>query len=100
MSRINTPAAVRGKCEEEAFGTDPDYGFVKNCYTGPTTAGPSGTTYCAAENGDCAFSGTRTVEYGAGTSFTQRSLSGGTPCDNAVFGDPDVGVVKACFLVS
>ena len=86
-------------CDNAVFG-DPDYGFAKSCYTGPVTSGPSGTTYCAAENGLCAFTGTATVEYGAGTSFTQKTLSGGTPCDNTVFGDSDVGVVKACFLVS
>jgi alpha-L-rhamnosidase len=86
-------------CGNAVFG-DPDYGFAKSCYVGPVTPGPSGSTYCAAENGLCAFTGTATVAYGAGSSFTQRSLSGGTPCDNAVFGDPDVGVVKACFLLS
>ena len=52
-----------------------------------------------AENGLCAFSGTRTVAYGAGGTFTDKSLTGGTPCDNAVFPDPAVGTVKACFLL-
>ena len=84
-------------CNDTVFG-DPDYGFAKSCYVGPVTAGPTGTTYCAAENGLCAFTGTATVEYGAGTSFTQLTLTGGTPCTNAVFGDPDIGTVKACFL--
>jgi alpha-L-rhamnosidase len=77
---------------------DPDYGALKSCYVGAVTTGPSGTTYCAPENGLCAFSGTRTVEFGAGSSFTSKSLTGGTPCNNTVFGDPDYGVVKACFL--
>ena len=86
-------------CGGSVFG-DPDYGFVKSCYTGPVTTGPSGSTYCAAENGLCAFSGSAVVAYGAGTNFTQKTLSGGTPCDNAVFGDPDVGTVKACYLLS
>jgi alpha-L-rhamnosidase len=62
-------------------------------------AGPSGSAFCAPENGVCAFTGTVTVAYGAGTSFTEKSLTAGTPCDNAVFGDPDYGVVKACFLI-
>ncbi len=84
-------------CTDAALG-DPDYGVVKSCYVGAVVTGPSGTTYCGAENALCSFSGTRTVAYGAGSSFTTKSISGGTPCSNAVFPDPDFGVVKACFL--
>jgi alpha-L-rhamnosidase len=65
---------------------------------GPLGA-PVGYTACAPENGVCAFTGTVTVAYGAGSSFTEKSLTAGTLCDNAVFGDPDYGVVKACFLI-
>jgi alpha-L-rhamnosidase len=86
-------------CDSTVFG-DPDYGFVKSCYIGPVTTSPSGSTYCAAENGLCAFSGSAVVAYGAGGTFTQKTLTGGTPCDNTVFGDPNVGTVKACFLLT
>jgi alpha-L-rhamnosidase len=86
-------------CDNAVFG-DPGYGLTKSCYTGPVTAGPSGSAFCAPENGVCSFTGTQTVAYGAGSSFTTKTLSAGTACDNAVFGDPDYGVVKACFLVS
>jgi alpha-L-rhamnosidase len=86
-------------CTNTAFG-DPDYGFTKSCYTGPVITGPGGSTFCAPENGLCSFTGTQTVAYGAGSSFTQKSLTAGTPCTNAVFGDPAYGVVKSCFLVS
>ncbi|HEX3783568.1 MAG TPA: hypothetical protein VHX38_28220 [Pseudonocardiaceae bacterium] len=44
------------------------------------------------------FGGTRTVAHGAGTSFIDKPTTGGTSCDNAVFTDPDAGVVKACCL--
>lgn len=84
-------------CTDAALG-DPNYGVVKSCYVGAVVAGPSGTAYCGAENALCSFSGTRTVAYGAGSSFTTKSITGGTPCTNAVFPDPDFGVVKACFL--
>jgi alpha-L-rhamnosidase len=79
---------------------DPDYGAVKSCYLGPVVTGPSGVSasYCAPENGICAFSGTRTAYYGAGSSWASKSLASGTPCNNTVFGDPDVGVVKSCFV--
>ena len=86
-------------CDNAVFG-DPDYGVTKSCFVGPVTTGPAGSTFCAPENGVCSFTGTATVAYGAGGSFTDKSLTGGTSCDNAVFGDPDYGVVKACFVLS
>ena len=39
-----------------------------------------------------------TVAYGAGTTYTQKSLTSGTLCTNAVFGDPAPGVVKSCYF--
>jgi alpha-L-rhamnosidase len=84
-------------CTGDVFG-DPDFGVAKSCYTGPVTAGPSGSTYCAPENGLCAFTGSRTVAYGAETTFTRKTLTAGTPCTNTVFSDPEPGVVKSCFL--
>lgn len=92
-----TTASSSTPCTVAALG-DPDFGAAKSCYTGPVTAGPAGTAYCAPENGLCAFTGTRTVEYGAGSSWTSKVITSGTPCDNTAFPDPDFGVVKACFL--
>lgn len=85
-------------CDDATLG-DPDYGFVKSCWTGPVSGGPAGSAYCAPENGLCSFGGTRTVAYGAGGTFTTKSLSGGTPCTNAVFGDPVPNTVKSCYLM-
>jgi alpha-L-rhamnosidase len=85
-------------CDNSVFG-DPDYGVVKGCYTGAVVTGPSGSTYCSPEHGICSFTGTQEVAFGAGSSFTEQTLTAGTPCDDAVFGDPDYGVVKACFLI-
>jgi alpha-L-rhamnosidase len=84
-------------CTDAVFA-DPDYGVVKSCYTGPVTTGPSGTTYCGPENSLCSFFGTETVYFGAGSDWTSKSITGGTPCTDAVFGDPDYGVVKACYV--
>jgi alpha-L-rhamnosidase len=86
-------------CSGTVFG-DPDYGVVKACYTGPVTAGPSGTTYCGPENGLCSFYGAETVYFGAGSDWTSKTISGGTPCTDGVFGDPDYGVVKACYVAT
>jgi alpha-L-rhamnosidase len=84
-------------CTGDVFG-DPDYGVAKACYTGPVTSGPTGSTFCAQENGLCTFAGTRTVAYGAGSAFVTKSLTAGTPCTNTVFTDPSPNLVKSCFL--
>jgi alpha-L-rhamnosidase len=81
--------------------SDPDYGVAKACYTGPVPPpGPPGvtTTYCAHENDLCSFTGNATVYFGSGGNWTSKTLTGGTPCTDTVFGDPDYGVAKACFL--
>jgi alpha-L-rhamnosidase len=88
-------------CNDTTFA-DPDFGVAKDCYVGPVTSGPSSvtTTYCGPENALCSFSGTETVYFGAGSDWTSKSIAGGTPCTDAVFPDPDYGVVKACFVTS
>jgi Flp pilus assembly pilin Flp len=53
-------------------------------------------TYCATEHQVCAFSGTKTIRYGENGTYVTRSLTNGTPCENVVFGDPLVGVLKHC----
>jgi alpha-L-rhamnosidase len=85
-------------CDDTAL-TDADFGFVKSCYVGAVTNGPSGSKLCAPEDGLCAFSGPRTVAFGAGGTFTTKPLTSGTACTDAVFGDPLVGTVKACYLM-
>jgi hypothetical protein len=78
-------------CTNAVFG-DPIYGVVKQCdYTAP-----SNWTFCATEGGTCSFSGTQQVRYGANGSYVYKTLTDGTPCTNAVFGDPVYGVVKQC----
>ena len=88
-------------CNDTNF-SDPDYGVVKACYVGSVTSGPSGvtTTYCGPENALCSFSGTETVYFGAGSDWTSKTITSGTPCTDGVFTDPDYGVVKACFVAS
>ncbi len=56
-----------------------------------------GWTFCTWENGHCSFSGSMEVSYGANGTFTSpRTFTGGVDCNNSVFGDPLVGVVKWC----
>jgi parallel beta-helix repeat protein len=53
-------------------------------------------TFCANEGQFCAFSGTRQVRYGANGSYFIQTLTDGTACSNAVFGDPIFGTAKHC----
>jgi hypothetical protein len=56
-----------------------------------------GWTYCATENKQCVFSGTKEVEYGANGTFTSpRTFTSGVACTNTVFGDPVPNVAKFC----
>ncbi|GEM_PF-5614783 len=65
----------------------------------PAAAAPS-LNHCAAEGGRCAFFGVRTVVYGAGQKFNTKTAEGGIDCNNATFGDPLPGTVKACYILS
>jgi parallel beta-helix repeat protein len=81
-------------CTNAVFG-DPAYGIGKGCdYTDPTTS--ANWTFCANEGGTCSFSGTQQVRYGANGSYVYLTLTGGTACTNAVFGDPAYGAAKRC----
>jgi len=59
---------------------------------------PKDWAFCAPEGGVCAFTGTMEVRYGANGSFSIRTFTDGTPCTNAVFGDPVPDVAKSCSL--
>lgn len=59
---------------------------------------PDGYTRCAGEGGQCSFTGTRMVAYGAGT-YAYRTATSGTACTNtAFFGDPAPNLVKSCYV--
>jgi len=87
-------------CSNAVFG-DPTPQVAKTCsYANDSAAAAETWSTCAAEDGTCSFSGTRDVRYGAGTSFVTRTFTGSAVCSNAVFGDPALGVVKACSVSS
>lgn len=67
----------------------------------PTPSEPAPTptdswTRCAAEGGTCSFTGTRQVRYGAPGYYNYKTVTGSTPCTNAVFGDPKKSTAKYC----
>jgi hypothetical protein len=65
----------------------------------PTAGGlPAGFTHCANENGQCVFTGTRNVAYGAGN-YTFRTATSSTACTNEAFGlDPAANLLKSCYV--
>ncbi len=88
ISRTVTGGIV---CSNAAFGLDPAPGIVKTCKLVPTK--------CADEGGVCAFSGQRTVKYGANGIWTEKIATNGIKCGNGEIGkDPLPGVAKQCFL--
>ena len=107
---VRTFAAGTVACSNATFG-DPKFGVVKACFVataGTTSAGatasgepPTGfqTTACAREGGSCSVSSPTQVAYGAAGGFVVKTFNAGTfGCSNAAFGDPKMGVAKACYL--
>ncbi len=82
-------------CTNGVFG-DPNYGVYKSCSF--ASVPPSNWTKCSDEGGTCSFSGTVTVAYGANGKFVYQTATNGIACNNATFGDPNVGVFKACYV--
>jgi chitinase len=92
---------LSGTCSSVAQN-DWDFSRVIAQFSGvsPTTTPPigSGWTQCASENQNCSFSGSAAVAYGANGQFAYGTFTNGVSCSNGVFGDPDYGVGKSCFV--
>ena len=58
----------------------------------------SGWVFCANENQQCSFTGTKIVRYGTNGVYFFETLANGTMCSNGVFGDPLPGVPKQCYI--
>ncbi len=88
-------------CSNGTFSPDPAPGVVKACYyllnNASQFSGPGGYIYCASENQTCSFAAAGVVAFGANGLFNYQTFTGGAPCNTATFGDPDSGVVKACY---
>ncbi|MFI5916246.1 family 78 glycoside hydrolase catalytic domain [Dactylosporangium sp. NPDC051541] len=85
-------------CTNAVFG-DPISGTAKACYVSGPPPGATTWTPCADETRTtCAFTGVRGVAFGASGHYVYRRVTGGTPCTNAVFGDPIPGTAKVCYL--
>ena len=103
-------ATDRIYCGNNVFG-DPARGVSKACYYQDTQHSdkgwrpPSGYkgghqdqwVHCANEGGFCKFNGQKDIRYGAGDRWNYQSARNSIACSNDVFGDPAVGVGKACY---
>ncbi|MEJ7615469.1 MAG: hypothetical protein WKF30_00520 [Pyrinomonadaceae bacterium] len=58
---------------------------------------PGSWTKCADEGGTCSFDGRMRVRYGANNTYVYGTFTKSVVCSPAVFGDPLVGTVKACY---
>ena len=78
------------------FG-DPAFGVAKaGYYKDASNVGPAGYTWCAGENGSYTFSQAADVAFGAnGSFFYKTGITGAITFNNATFGDPIPGIVKA-----
>ncbi len=55
---------------------------------------------CADEGQVCALSGSNEIRYGTVAAYVSKVMVGATACNNAVFGDPAYGTVKACWYAA
>jgi hypothetical protein len=83
-------------CSNAAFGSDPDFGIVKECQTAPSA---NGWAEIAVEGAIFEVDGAQSVRFGSGTNWVTKTVSGKVECTNASFGrDPAFGSVKECDL--
>ena len=84
-------------CSNGTFG-DPKKGVRKACFVKPVV-GPSGFSFVTSEYNHFTISGIADVAYGDNGTFKYKyAMSGGVDCTNGVFGNPDNGIRKACFV--
>lgn len=99
---IQKSVAGSGTCTNQFFGRDPVYGTTKFCevYVEDT---PVASTWSRVATEGQVFNvqGTRTVRFGAGSNFIEKSVTNSGTCSNAYFGrDPVYGTTKYCEVLT
>lgn len=82
-------------CSHTVFG-DPAPGVAKRCAVFLNRNEVPQWVVCASEGQLCLAPGTRTVRYGAGGAWVQKTASDSLMCDYRQLGDPRPGVSKSC----
>ena len=100
-----TVSPAGGAVRQASSGTSSTYTvgsgswqFTGSLVPASSTVLPGTWSQCAVETGTCSFAGTETVAFGAQGKYDYATVTGGTACSNTVFGDPDQGVSKACYI--
>ena len=99
--KFNRKTGLTGtvNCTNTVFG-NPAKGVTKACFT-LADVGPAGYTYAGTEGGHVNITGLADVVYGSQGKFNRKTgVTGGIDCNNTVFGDPDVGVHKSCYVLA
>ncbi|RZL55874.1 MAG: hypothetical protein EOP70_08620, partial [Variovorax sp.] len=89
-------------CGNQLFG-DPLSGVAKACYSTltPAASSVSQLNVLVEQNSSFTLTAATSVTYGTGTQMVQKTLAAGTyQCSDALFGDPAVGIFKACYTSS
>ena len=95
-------------CSNGYFGQDPAPNVAKACYSlgagtatgGDTVKDTTATTRLAGENENFTVASATLVQYGAGSAWVQKTVTGAATCSNSYFGqDPAPNVAKACYSV-
>ena len=97
---VTQRASFAKVCSNNSFGVDPVPGVVKLCEYGnlvpSTPVDNEGWIFCANEHEHCNFTGEAEVRYGHNHIYFKAVFTDGVDCNNQVFGDPLVGIVKKC----
>jgi hypothetical protein len=99
--KFNRKTGVTGgiDCTNAVFG-NPDVGVQKSCYI-LSDVGPVGYSYAGPENAHITITGIADVAYGDRGKFNRKTgVTVGIDCTNAVFGNPDNGVQKSCYVLA
>lgn len=100
LNRIYFGTSAQGDCNSGPGNytlTSPPSQAVGTVTTYTNASLPNNTTYCTYENGNCSFTGTLEVWYGAGSRWAVAPAYNGVSCSNGVFGDPYYGTGKNCY---
>ncbi len=90
----NTLGEITNFAGAQSPDANPDLGISSTFNKAPVSLR---WIFCVNQGGNClAFSGLRTVRYGANGIFTTRVIGGPFACDNTNFDDPLPGVAKHC----
>src|SRR5262249_11003359 len=89
---LTSSATVKAKAFKSGYTSSAEASASLTVTAVPITA----WTFCAFEDSQCNFSGTKEVRYGINGIYVSQIFTNGVACSNNVFGDPVYGQAKQC----